>query len=382
MIDTSGTWLLSPVGEQDLPEGEMVGLVASLAGEVSIDDVPYAPWATKEAIGELKKGDTDPMEVVVEVPVGKSTRGWLYTAKALQSIVRTVQESGLPGIKGHTKNEDYSTEFKDPVTHWVGAKFENNTAYFRGVIDKKADDIKRWIRGKTLRQVSIWGFPKLAKVSGETHVVDYIGKSIDWTPLDRSGMPTRIVAVGEMDDIIPNKGGSSNMNWQEIVKQLLGQIATGAVTPKQVFGEMGFADIKRVAGEIDAAWLTEVSGAVETLGKVREAFGITGEMDVVDFAKKAKAAIDAQGTAAFDKTVTEVLGEKVKGEMAQAIVKPMLHLEAGTTKEQIAGEIDRVLGDENIKKAIERLHTDDPSLRGGGSSTETTGATKVKRVSI
>lgn len=373
-------WLPVPVGEQDPLDGEMVRLVASISGEMDINAVPYAPWATPEAIGALKAGDTDPMEVVVEVPVGKSTRGWFYTPKALHSIVKTVQEGGLPGIKGHTKEEDYSTEFKDPVTHWVGAKFENNKAYFRGVVDKKADDIKRWIRAKVLRQVSIWGFPKLAKVSGETHVVDYVGKSIDWTPLDRSGMPTRIVAVGEMDEIMSEKGGSREMELHEALKVIAAAIAAGKTTAKAVFGEIGFATIDKIAGEMDVDW-REVNGAAETLTKVQEALGITGEMDIIDFAKKAKDAMDAQGTAEFNKTVNEVLGEKVKGEMAQNIVRPMLHLEAGATKEAIAGEIDRVLSDENVKKAIEKLYVDDPSLRGGGGAAgEATG--KVRMVSI
>ena len=81
---------------------------------------------------------------------------------------------------------------------------ENNVAYFRGLIDKSATDLKRWIRGKAINQVSIFGYPQLEQntITGETDVIDYKGLSIDWTPLNRAGMPTSVIAIsGEMASI-------------------------------------------------------------------------------------------------------------------------------------------------------------------------------------
>ena len=86
---------------------------------------------------------------------------------------------GLPGFLGHQKPEDVDSQFPTPVTHWVGAKWENGRAYFRGVIDKAAADLKRWIKAHTIRQVSIFGVPKLQRVNGEYNVVDYKPLSID-----------------------------------------------------------------------------------------------------------------------------------------------------------------------------------------------------------
>lgn len=201
-----------PVGEMSIINGELSAFQATVASEMSVEDVPLAPWAD---LAELTKGDTDPFPVVVAVPTGKSKRGWNYQAKSLQDIVGEVMAEGLPGFRGHQKPENIDSEFPDPATHWVGAKFDpeapvkdkdgnvigKGIAYFRGVVDKAQADLKRWLRSKVIRQVSIYGFPKLQKVKGETNVVGYKALSIDWTPLNRSGMPTQIVAMGEIDVI-------------------------------------------------------------------------------------------------------------------------------------------------------------------------------------
>src|SRR5690606_27396331 len=109
----------------------------------------------------------------------------------------------------------------------------------------------------------------------ETQVVDYKPLSIDWTPLGRAGMPTSVVAIGEMDEII-NGGGKKPMTWKELVAQLKQMLANKEITMGQVVGEMGWK-AQDVAGEIDANWLQEVTGAVDTLGKVKDALGVAGE---------------------------------------------------------------------------------------------------------
>lgn len=356
--------------------GEITAVQAIISGEMRVEDVPLAPWADLQA---LKDGDPEPMEVVVEIPAGKSKRGWNYRPEALQKIVGEVMQQGLPGFLGHQKPEDVDHQFPTPVTHWVGALWKDGKAYFRGVVDAAAKDLKRWIKAKTIRTVSIFGVPKLQQVGGETHVVDYRPLSIDWTPLGRAGMPTSIVAIGEMDEIL--SGGEENpMSWKEIVAQLKQMLASKEVTLGQVAGEMGWK-AKDIAEEIDAEWLKEVTGAVETLGKVKETLGVTGEMDVLQVATEARKALDEKATAEREKLIDEVLKEKVTGEMAQALVKKILQVPEGATKEQIAGEIDKLLKDETIKTAISKFYVDKPPIIGGGSDKETT-TLRIKRQAI
>lgn len=455
-------WISKAYGEMSQVTGETVALSAYISGEMAINDIPLAAWADIQA---LKAGDPEPMEVVVEVPAGKSKRGWNYRPEALKAIVGEVMSQGLPGFRGHQKTENVDTEFPQPVTHWVGAKYDDKTnkAFFRGVIDKSDPDLKRWIKAKTIRQVSIFGFPRLAKVTGETHVVGYKPLSIDWTPLGRAGMPTAVVATGEMADeiageldgsheelknaireaaraylgegpndyvwvrkvfdthaiiehenqsgtklysipygIVDNEvklgektevvkkevyepvgeifGGEGNMTWKELIAKIKAMLASGDVTLGQVVGEMGL-DAELLAGEM--AELKEALEAVEILGKVKEALGISGEMDVLTVAEEAKKALDESVEAGHEKLIDEVVSEKVAGEMAQALVKKVLHVPEEATKDQIAGEIDKLLGDETIKEAISKFHIDKPPMAGGsGSGGSETTTLRVKRQTI
>lgn len=407
--------LLRHYREQEMPEpaslldaaGEIYSVQATVSGEMRIEDIPLAPWADLQA---LKAGDAEPMEVVVEIPAGKSKRGWDYKPEALQKIVGEVMNQGLPGFLGHQAPEDVDHEFPPPVTHWVGAKWENGKAYFRGVIDKAASDLKRWIKGNVVRTVSIFGIPTLRQAAGETQVVDYQPLSIDWTPLGRAGMPTAVVAMGEMDEIINTNGGvNKKMAWKELVSQLKTMMNSGEVTRKQIVGEMGW-QAKEIVGEIDSKWLDEIShmdetlakvkealkatGEIdvtkaasdaakdaETLGKVKEALGVAGEMDVVGAAAEAAKAAAEQRRTKHEALINEVLSEKVSGEMSQALVKKMLHVDENATKEQIAGEIDKILQDETIKAALGKFYVDKP-LATGTANNQSSGGLNVKKQPI
>lgn len=484
-------WLIKPYGEMSKAVGETTSLSARIAGEMQPGDIPLNPEVDLAA---LKSGDAEPMEVVVEVPAGKSKRGWNYKPEALQAIVGEVMSQGLPGFLGHQKPENVDSEFPVPVTHWVGAKWdqEANTAYFRGVIDKAAADLKRWIKAKTIKTVSIFGIPKLQKAAGETNVVDYQPLSIDWTPLGRAGMPTAIVATGEMGDIDeiageldgsheelksaireaakahfgdgPNDyvwvrktfddhaiiehesqagtklysipygvvddevklgektevvekktyepvgeiyGGEGNMTWKELIAKLKVMLASGDVTLGQVVGEMGLsadalageildlktamdaagvlAKVQKAAGAEEGNDLAKVVGEMaDALAKTKEELGVTGEMDVVEAAKDAAKARNEHQKATHQAMVTEVLGEKVSGEMAQALVMKMVNIPEDATKEQVAGEIDRVLADETVKDALSKLFVDKPPITGGAkkNTTESNKYTRVRRYAL
>jgi hypothetical protein len=440
-------------------------LIAQICGEMKPDDIPVT---AEIDIAALKAGDDDPMEVVVEIPTGKSTRGWNYQPKALQDIVGEVMTQGLPGFLGHQKPEDVGNEFPDPVTHWVGAVWKNGKAYIRGVIDKSATDLKRWIKAKTVKTVSIFGTPKLQQIKGEIHVIGYAPLSIDWTPLGRAGMPTRIVSVGEMDDIIgeldgsheelrdalqaavrelltpdtkkgyawirrvfddhlivehedngkvtlyqfpysvtddkvvlgaktevkkeetyvpvtqgeiENKGGiKSTMTMNELLEKLKGMLASGEITKAQFIaavGEMMGIHLQEVSGEMAANQQDTI-----TLAKVKEALGVTGEMDVTAVAIEAGKALDEKHRADHDKLVESVITEKVAGEMAQGIIREALKIPVGATKEQIAGEIDNLLAKDSMKTLFSKMHIDSPVPSGGVNQKPADTGVQTKTVSI
>jgi len=373
--------------------GEMVRLTAAITGEMAVKDIPLAPGVDLAA---LKAGDDDPMEVVVEVPAGKSKRGWNYRPEALQKIVGEVMKNTLSGFLGHQKPEDVDHQFLPPVTHWVGAKWENGKAYFRGVIDTAAKDLKRWIRAGRIKQVSIFGMPTLRSVAGETEVVDYRPLSIDWTPLDRAGMPTRIVAVGEMDVILgddPNKpnGGGKNMNLQE----LLAELRKLGAKPAQVIGEMGWKvkdiagemgwKLDSVAGEIDAERWKQIEEGLKVIGEMAELFGLGKDAKVSELVEKVKAAHDVQvkaATAEHDKLVDKVIGEMVVAEQARPLVKRMLQVPKDADEAAIKKAVGEMLEDEEVKKALAGVFKDIPITPKSGRDDNKNNGLRVKRVAI
>ena len=335
----------------------VIGEISSVNALISAIKPEQIPVARDVDIEQIKSLDEDPLEVVVEIPAGPSKRGWNYTVKSLQDIVDYTNENTLNGFLGHQRPEDISNEFKMPVTHWVGAQMINDRAYFRGVVDADAKNLKRWLRTGRIKEVSIFGFPRtiINEHTGETDVVGYEPLSIDWTPLHRPGMPTKIVGM-EMNNPIEDKGGNENMTFEEMMAKLNNQIKNGDVTYGQVMGEMKVTP-ELLAGEMEE--VKEAFEAKETLSKIEKALEATGEMDIVEEVKKGKEAIKAVEKQNVDSMVNELLEEKkVTGEMAQGLIKKMLDLDSVKDKETLSGEIDGLLEDKFIKAALSNSQVD------------------------
>ena len=385
-------------GEMAQSKEKVFQVFGNIAGEMRIEDIPTAPSVN---IDELKKGDSNPLEVVVEIPASKSKRGWNYTANSLKNIVDAVNSSTLNGFLGHQKPEDVSNQFLPPVTHWVGAKMVGEIAYFRGVVDAAATDLKRWIKSGRIKQVSIFGMPKLQKVAGETNVVGYQPMSIDWTPLDRAGMSTRIVAMsGEMWDLdgvgpsgeMEDKGGKT-MNPEEVLAALKTMLGNKQITVPMIAGEMGWMP-EEVAADIDSKWLNQITTSVDKLKKVEEALGVSGEMDVVKVATDAAKAMEEQSVAGFEKTVGEMMDKKIESDSVKKDIKDektiigklwgyhSAKITPDMSEDKIAGEMDAFLADESVKSIISDYHKDKPyrtSATNGGGQTQ---KFKTKRVSL
>lgn len=385
-------------GEMARADNEVFQLFGNIAGEMRVEDIPLASGVD---VNELKKGDDDPLEVVVEIPASKSKRGWNYTGESLRNIVDAVMSRTLNGFLGHQKPEDINNQFLPPVTHWVGAKMEGETAYFRGIVDAAAKDLKRWIRSGRIKQVSIFGMPKIRRSNGETYVVGYKPLSIDWTPLDRAGMNTRIVAMsGEMWDLEGHgpKGemkheGGKDMTPKELLTKLKEMVDNRQVTIPMIAGEMGWK-AQDVAGEVDSKWLKDVTGAVETLDEVKKALGVAGEMDVVEVAKKAAKALEEQSSADREKVIGEMLDQKITSDAVkqdirnpETVIGKMwdLHkskIKPDMSREAIAGEIDNFLNDTVVKNLVSQYHTDQPVVVGSSSQNGQPKHLRVKRSSI
>ncbi|MGE7672972.1 hypothetical protein ACQKMV_05210 [Lysinibacillus sp. NPDC094403] len=387
-------------GEMAQEKNKIFQLFGNIAGEMRIEDVPTAPGVD---VNELKKGDDDPLEVIVEIPASKSKRGWNYTANSLKNIVDAVNTQTLNGFLGHQKAEDVSNQFLPPVTHWVGAKMVGEIAFFRGIVDASAKDLKRWIRSKRIRQVSIFGIPKLQRVAGETNVIGYEPMSIDWTPLDRAGMNTRIVAMsGEMWDLegegptgeMEYYEGGAGMKPEDVLNALKEMLGNKQITFSMIAGEMGLKP-EQIASDIDADWVKNLTESVDKLQKVEEALGVSGEMDVVALANEAAKALKEQGNVGVEKIIGEMIDTKIQSENVR---KDILNTEtaigklwsyhsnsitADMTKDQIASEMDSFLNDGVVKNIISAYHTEKHAGLGNLSgNANTPQGLKTKRTAL
>ena len=341
--------------------GEMDALGATISGEIKPDEIPLAAGVDMDL---LKSYDDDPLEVVVEIPASVSTRGWEYTAKAIEDIVKVTQEKTLPGILGHQKSENVSSEFVPPVTHWVGAEMKGEKGYFRGLVDKAATDLKRWIRTGRIKEVSIYGFPTLETKNGRTKVVGYEPLSIDWTPLHRPGMPTKIVGM-EMDaakevEEAPIEEGEKRMSIDEMKKLIEGEIEKGSFT---------LDDMREAIGS--------PSGEMDSL---KEKLGLSGEMDMEAYLKEAVEAKAAKEKADHDAMIHEAVQKKVSGELNQNLILEMMKKSDAKTDEEACGEIDGLLENKAVKAIIDRTNVESGAGVGGKTTTENVVRTKRTRI--
>lgn len=389
--------LLRLAGEE--VAGEMARVEARLVSEMRVEDVPLAPWAV-DAVKELKAGDDNPMEVVVRIPEGKSKRGWYYTRRVLERIAQEINSTGLPGFLGHQKPENISTEFPTPVTHWVGAVVRDEggkaALYARGVVDKAAADLKRWIRGKVTRQVSIFGNAHLTQEKGEVRVVDFRPLSIDWTPLNRAGMPTSVVAVGEMDstfldntqaEAVPvseQQAGGESMNVNELLAQLKEAVAKKHTTVAAIVGEIGlsFEDIAREVGGDQYRALEE---RAKVVGEMAEVFGLSREAKPEEVLAAAKAAREAQlevVKAQREAIIDKVVGEMITAEAARPLVKRMLQLPEVVTEEEVRKAVGEMLQQEDVKQAFASLFRETTVRPQNNAHTNAVSGASVVRVRI
>lgn len=356
---------------------DMIGIGAAV-GEMQLTSefINSIPVAEGIDVTAITAGDDDVLEVAAVVEAGTSKRGWYYTREALQKIVGEVNSGGLPGYKGHLTEAQVNNVFVDPVTHWVGAKeIKTGVFAFRGIVDKAAGELKRWIRSRRINQVSIFGRPiKTRGARGEVRVIDYEPISIDWTPYKRAGMPTFVV-VGEQEDIVtdpgkepaPGKGGSVDLD-QASVEEITAELRKRKTGPEAILGEMswtpdvvmGTPAFKEVGKDKVLALLPEsdrktIEAAEKVYGEVAELYKDAGESpDYVELIKADNKVAGEQRTDDHSTLVKKVVNEKIEGETAQALVTDLLkgELQKDASEEKIGEVIGEILERPHLKTSL------------------------------
>ena len=139
----------------------------------------------------------------------------------------------------------------------------------------------------------------------------------------------------------------------ELTAEIARRTKTGLLSAQAVAGEMG------VKLE-DAQKMKDLEAASSELAELKKAAGEMALTDAINFAKKAKEEEKAEAAKkALGEMVNAVKAEKgltkdgkPTGEMA-ALVDKFCHFETGMSKEQVAGEMDRVMNDADIQKIVQ-----------------------------
>lgn len=144
-----------------------------------------------------------------------------------------------------------------------------------------------------------------------------------------------------------------DMTNDALLAELKARTADGRIAPSKAAGEMGIP----IENSVETERLKAESKELADLKAAAGEMGVKGCID------KAKASLDAEKKAqeakAFGEMVSAVKLEKglvdkdgkATGEM-NALVDKFARLEKGMSREQIAGEMDRVINDDDVKKLV------------------------------
>ena len=158
----------------------------------------------------------------------------------------------------------------------------------------------------------------------------------------------------------------------ELTAEIARRTKTGLLSAQAVAGEMGvkLEDAQKIKG---------LEAASSELAELKKAAGEMALTDAINFAKKAKEEEKAEAAKkAFGEMVDAVKAEKgltkdgkPTGEMA-VLVDKFCHFETGMSKEQIAGEMDRVMNDADIQKLVQGKTATAPvgQMAGAGAKSE------------
>lgn len=334
--------------------------VSTLSSEIAIltpaesegVDVPFADGFDLEA---LKAVDETPVFATVKIRAsnGDQGKGPLYDEELLQKLEAQFNTKRPPGYKGHQRAEDVEWQYREPVTAWVGAKYQTGSdgkgeLLVKGYIPPTAGDLRTQLElakagADMVNSVSIFGMRSVDTKSNR--VADFDLWSLDWTPKGRAGMETELVGVsGE-------QAKEEEMTREEVIASLTADDIPAALVTElmergkaEVAGEVSLAGEMRVILELDDA---DPDAVVETVR------GLVADNKADQLKDRIDEAIEG----------SEITAEMVK----EAVRDHLVHaISIDSTDEDIAGEISAALDKPYIKTLAEGKSL--PVISGGAGS--------------
>lgn len=166
-------------------------------GQLCSEEVAITPLMD---IKKLTEGDDKPFFAIVKaLRVGSSRNKKNYTMENLKQVL-----TQLPfyGHKGHIKEEDIDTVYREPVTIWVGGAISGEWLYLKGYIPPQYEtlrkDVALSLKAERPMPVSVLGWYKLIPQGEYYDVVDIKMISTDWGNAGLEGVQgAQVVEVGK-----------------------------------------------------------------------------------------------------------------------------------------------------------------------------------------
>lgn len=324
--------------------------VSQLSGELVTAprfDVPFAPGFNLDAVKAL---DEDPRFATVKIKAGQGNggKGPNYGPDILKDLERQFNEKRPSGYKGHQDPSKVEYEWREPVTAWIGARWnpDEQALYVKGYVPPTAPELRTQLDlaatgADVVNGVSIWG---MRDVQGD-EVTAFDLWSLDWTPKGRNGMEAELVSVtGEMEE------EDDEVERDQVIASL---------TPDEIPDRVRTAIQGELQTEHDA-----LNGAV---GEMRVILELDEDSDPQAVIDAIRGLVDSDARQELQEKVNAQVTKDVAGELMRTAIAERLvsTLEVGATDEEIAGEIATAKELPHIKAlAGSKI----PTVVGGGDS--------------
>lgn len=325
--------------------------------QVEASPIAFAPGFDLEA---LKLVDPDPVFATVKIRAsrGDQGKGPEYDSALLQKLEQQINSKRPPGYKGHQKLEDVETQYREPVTAWVGAHFGTSAdgtgeLTVKGYVPTTASDLRTQLKlaeagADMVNSVSIFGMREVDKVSNR--VTDFDLWSLDWTPKGRAGMETELVGVS----------GEQAKEDEEMA------------TREEVIASLTAADVPEgVANALRQEGVATVETDVALAGEMRVILDLDSETDPEAVVEAVRGLVSkAHADDVADLVTAAVDGAEIAAEMVKEAVRDHLLTVATTssTEEDLAGEISKAMEKPYIKALADG--TSIPVISGAAGNTD------------
>lgn len=311
-----------------------------------------------EFLERVRKSDSDPMFVTVEIEAGISKSKRIWKSSHLQQVVDKVNKERMSGNLGHPllDQKKWESEFPEPQVVWTTAKMVGtNTAAFKGYILKSAK-AREYLEMGLIDGVSVFGDSGMRPTPNGYEIVRFDPETIDFARKGRSGMTSRIVSLtGEQET---SRGGA--VEPKDVAALSPDEIKNHAPLVYKAIQDEAVTPLNTKIGEMETAVGT-LQPQVDILGEIKKLLKLQDGDNPVEKITSLITQIEEAGSAEVKAFVASLVEKKVKTERGRKLVARLIGemhtaydgpLDDETKKKIEADFTAKVEEDDDIKELI------------------------------